>query len=339
MWQADRVEITVLVENWVDMLLPDLQRPDAAPDPGSEHHHPDHCVTRFGLVEHFDPKRIPPAAENGLSLLVRVERGRSATVILFDVGLTGTVLAHNVRALGVDISTIDHVVISHGHPDHFGGVHRFLEMLGRPVPVATHPDAFLPRFALMGDGRASGFYNQAFQPEALERSGGRPMLSRSPLELGWGAFTTGQIPREVDFEGPPDPADPRAPGLWQIGADGMRVADQVWDEQGLVIDVRDEGLVVLTGCAHAGVVNTIRQARRIAGDRPVRAAMGGFHLGFPTTPEANVDKTVDALDDLDVACVVPMHCSGLRAHAAFSTRAPARYVQPSVGSVFRFGRW
>jgi 7,8-dihydropterin-6-yl-methyl-4-(beta-D-ribofuranosyl)aminobenzene 5'-phosphate synthase len=323
MWQADRVEVTVLVENWVDMLLPDLEG--------------DHCVVRNGLVEHFDPKRTPPAAENGLSLLVRAYRGRHRLTVLFDAGLTGTVLRHNLNALRIGPAEIDHVVISHGHPDHFGGIFHLLDMVDAPLPVATHPDAFLPRYATMGDGRVAHFYNQAFQPAPLEAAGGKVTLSRAPVDLGWGVATTGQIARDTDFEGPPATATAFTPGLWQVAADGDNVVDQVWDEQGLVVDVAGEGLVVLTGCAHAGVVNTLHQARALAGDRPVRAVMGGFHLGFPTTPKENVAKTVAAFHDLEVRTVVPMHCSGLRAHVAMSTDLADRYVQPAVGTTFVFG--
>jgi 7,8-dihydropterin-6-yl-methyl-4-(beta-D-ribofuranosyl)aminobenzene 5'-phosphate synthase len=324
MWQADRVEITVLVENWVDMLLPDLEG--------------DHCVSRFGLVEHFDPKQIPPAAENGISLLVRAERGRHVSTTLFDVGLTGTVLAHNLKALRVDPDAIDSVVISHGHPDHFGGIYSLLDAVEAPLSIATHPDAFLPRYAVMGDGRTAPVYNQAFREAGLVDAGGIPVSNRDALELGWGVLTTGEIPRVTEFEGPPDVTDPRAAGLWQIDATGHRVSDQVWDEQGLVIDVKDEGLIVLTGCAHAGVVNTILRAQEITGQQRVRAVLGGFHLGFPTTPLENVDKTVRSLLDLGVEQVVPMHCSGLRSHVAMSVDMPSNYVQPAVGSVFRYGR-
>jgi len=329
-FQADSVEVLVLVENWVDMLLADQE-----PDNGDE---TVHCVSRCGLVEHFDLAALPPQAENGISLLVRARRGRHEYVVLFDVGLTGSVLAHNMRAMHQDPNAVQHVVISHGHPDHYGGIGSLLGLIDHTVPVATHGDAFLPRYAVMADGRTSPFYNASFNRQALEEAGGRVVLNRDPLELGCGVLTTGEIPRTVDFEGP-RPAEHRgAPGLYQVAADGKLVLDEVMDEQGLVIDVRDVGLVVLTGCAHAGVVNTVLQARRVAGERPVRAVMGGFHLGFPTTPEQNVAKTVDALRDLDVGMIMPMHCSGLRAHVAFSTLLADRYVQPSVGTVLQFGR-
>lgn len=327
MFAAESVEILVLVENWVDMLLEDEH-----PDAGGLH-----CVTRNGLIAHFDPKLVPPLAENGLSLLVTARRGSYSTTILFDAGLTGTALAHNLRVLGRDPDEIDAVVISHGHPDHYGGINVFLGLLDRTIPVITHPDAFLPRFAVMADGRTSPFYNSAFHVDALESRGGRAILTREPVDLGWGVSTTGVIPRESSFEGPRPAKVPRGPGLYQVDATGAFGLDEVWDEQGLVIDVADEGLVVLVGCSHAGVVNTVARARAIYPGRPVRAVIGGFHLGFPTTPRENVGHTVAALRELDVRTIMPMHCSGLAAHRAFSTELSDHYVQPSVGTVLRFG--
>jgi len=328
MFQVDRLEITVLVENWVDMLLGEVEG-----DGGGLY-----SVSRTGLIHHFDSKQRPPQAEFGLSLLVKATLGRNRLVVLFDAGLTGTVLTHNLIALHEDANSIDHVVVSHGHPDHFGGIFEFLERVQRKVPVVTHSDAFLPRYAVMADGQASLFYNQAFTEADVERSGGRVVLTKDPLELGFGVCTTGQIPRQTDFEGPRPSPFRGGPGLYQVGPDGTFRLDEVWDEQGLVIDVRDEGLVVLTGCAHAGVVNTIIRAKEIAGDKPIRAVLGGFHLGFPTTPKENVDKTVAAFKELGVKMVMPMHCSGLRAHTAFAAGMPTSYVQPAVGSSLRFGK-
>lgn len=323
--EADSVEITVMVENWVDMLLPDRDLGDG-----------DHCV-RFGLVEHFDQRRAPAQAENGISLLVTARRGRHESTVLFDVGLTGSVLMHNLDVLGVDTGRIETVVISHGHPDHYGGLYSLLDAFERPVPVVTNVEAFLPRYAVMADGRSSQYYNQAFTVDDVERHGGRPVLTAGALDLGCGVYTTGYIPRSSSFEGPVQPPEPHAPGLYQVRADGTYGLDEVSEEQGLVIDVKDRGLVVLTGCAHAGVLNTIDRAREISGHKPVHAVIGGFHLGFPTTPRENVSLTIDGMGERGVAHIIPMHCSGLHAHAAFLDQMPDRYVQPAVGTTLTFG--
>ncbi|CNF04456.1 dihydropteroate synthase [Mycobacterium tuberculosis] len=325
-FEADSVEITVVVENWIDMLLPDLDLGDGG-----------HCV-RSGLIEHFDQRRIPPQAENGISLLVTARRGRHESTVLFDVGLTGSVLKHNLDVLGVDAGRIEQVVISHGHPDHYGGLYAFLDGFDRTIPVATNTDAFLPRYAVMGDGRVSQYYNQAFTIDDVERHGGRPVLSGGALDLGCGMFTTGYIPRTVSFEGPAAPPAPHAPGLYQVREDGTYGLDEVFEEQGLVIDIKGRGLVVLTGCAHAGVLNTIDRAREVCGPKPVHAVMGGFHLGFPTTPRENVRLTIDGMREREVSRIIPMHCSGLHTHAAFHDQMPDQYLQPSVGTVLTFGK-
>jgi len=322
-FQADSVEITVLVENWVDMLLADSMVGD-------------HCVSRTGLLEHFDPKEEPPQAENGISFLVKATKGRRTATILFDVGLTGKVLAHNLRVLRHDPATIDHIVISHGHPDHYGGIYGCLDLIGRDTPVATHPDAFLPRYAVMGDGSTSQFYNARFREGEIDRRGGRLVFTRDPLELGNGVLTTGEIGRLNDFEGTPIPATLRSPGLYQVGPDGQRRVDAVMDEMALLIDVAGRGVVVLTGCAHAGVINTVRRAKELLDDRPILAVAGGFHLGFPTTPAENIVRTAEALKDIGVEVLMPMHCSGLATHVKMSQEFNGRYVQPAVGTTLHF---
>jgi 7,8-dihydropterin-6-yl-methyl-4-(beta-D-ribofuranosyl)aminobenzene 5'-phosphate synthase len=323
-FQADAVEIRLMVDNWVDMLLTDTHLPHCAVD-----------IQRFGLIEHFDPKLLPPQAENGLSMLVKIHRGRSTTTVLFDVGLTGAVLAHNWVALGEDPTSVDHIAISHGHPDHYGGVYEALQHIGRRTPVITHEDAFLPRTVVSGDGRASAYYNARFDQGALVDAGGRVMATKEPLELGCGVRTTGEIPRKNDFEGTPRPAEPGGAGLYQLRADGSVAVDDVIDEQALIIDVKGRGLVVLTGCSHAGVVNTLHRAVEISGEKPIAAVMGGFHLGFPTTPAENIGRTIDAFSDLDVQCIIPMHCTGLTAAASIKQRLDARFVQPAVGTTVR----
>lgn len=321
MSKADSVTITVLVENSIDILL-------AGEREGSVH--------RCDLVHHFDLKKTPVQAEFGVSFLVEIVSGRHPSTILFDAGLTGSVLAHNMGALDVDPTKIDHIAISHGHPDHYGGLHSALELIGRPIPVATHPDAFLPRYAIMGgDERVAPFYNATFNARQLEQAGARLTMAREAVQLAGGVVTTGEIQRQTDFEGPREPAHARAPGLYQI-KDGKFALDEVWDENALVIDVRDAGLIVLTGCGHAGVINSIKAAQKLTGVDKVLAVLGGFHLGFPGTPAANVEKTSAALRSIGAEMVMPMHCTGAKAISSIARELPDSFVQYSVGTRVHF---
>ncbi|MBI3949604.1 MAG: MBL fold metallo-hydrolase [Acidobacteria bacterium] len=310
--KADAVTITTLVENYIDILLAD---------------HDDVC--RCGLIHHFDTKRTPVQAEFGISFLVEVLKGRETYRVLFDAGMTPAVIQHNLRALGIDAAQIDHIVISHGHPDHYGGLEGALTAIGHRVPVATHPEAFEPRYAVMPDGRVAPFYNYSFDRARLEPLGARFVLSRTAADIGPGIIISGEIQRETDFEGPRPPAG--FAGLYQV-IDSKYGYDRVMDEIALIINVRDQGLIVLTGCGHAGVINSIRHAQRLTGEERIGAVMGGFHLGFPGTPPEFLTKTVAALKEIEPQLVCPMHCSGLQTLATVMTEMPDAFFQYAVGT-------
>jgi 7,8-dihydropterin-6-yl-methyl-4-(beta-D-ribofuranosyl)aminobenzene 5'-phosphate synthase len=321
MFEADRVVVTILVENWIDMLLPES---------------PEHGICRCGLIEHFDQALTPPVAENGISLHVEVHSGERRFAYLFDFGLTGHALIHNVLALGINPREWRHLILSHGHPDHYGGIYDALKLAEHGVGVATHPDAFLPRYAVMGDGRVASTYNNSLTESSIEAAGGTVVLSRQPLDIGPGVLTTGEIPRKTAFEGPPAELAPHAAGLYQV-KNGEWVVDQVWDEQALIVNVRNRGLVVLTGCGHAGVINTVQHAIELTGTERVAMVAGGFHLGFPTTPRENVALTMNALSEFTPSIVMPSHCSGLAALVAAREAFAASFFQYAVGTRIAIG--
>ncbi len=310
---ADRLVITTLVENYVDILIPDTD-----------------TVKRKGLAFHFDPRNKPIQAENGISFFIDVFFAGQKFRILFDAALSGSVILHNMSALGIAPNEIDHAVISHGHPDHYGGLLAILRAREYPLPVVLHPAAFLPRYIVPANGSVIPYYNQSLSKSELEAAGGRLVLAKSPVQLGPGVFTTGEIPLKVPFE-PPGPP-PGVPSSLRCIKDDNFVEDEILDDTAMVFCLKDKGLVVITGCAHAGIINTVRQAQALTGIEQVHAILGGFHLGFPGIPDEKIQKTILELKRLKPAIVSPMHCSGFKAMAAIAGEMPTAFLLNMAGT-------
>jgi 7,8-dihydropterin-6-yl-methyl-4-(beta-D-ribofuranosyl)aminobenzene 5'-phosphate synthase len=315
---VDSVTVTTLMDNVTDVFMPD-QGPAHRPPVVSEHRRP--VAT---MEEGSAPEQL--LAEHGFSVLVTVtKRGRNHA-ILFDAGATPDGVVENMRRLDVDPFDIEAIVCSHGHFDHMTGLDGIIRRLGTVnMPVLIHPH-FWRRRRVAIPGRDPVEIPTTSQ-RALVDAGFEVVEERRPSFLfERSVLVTGEVPRTTGYE----PGFP-AQQAWVDG--GWEPDPLVLDDQALIVDVKDRGLLVITGCGHAGVVNICRYARRLTRDRPLYAVMGGFHLNGPLF-EPLIPAVLDDLGAMAPKVVVPAHCTGWRAQHAMGARFGAAFIPNTVGTRF-----
>jgi 7,8-dihydropterin-6-yl-methyl-4-(beta-D-ribofuranosyl)aminobenzene 5'-phosphate synthase len=316
---VDSVSITTLMDNSVDMLLMD-QGPAKRPRPG-----PGSPRVQAPLLE---PGEAIDAllAEHGFSALISIQKDGAERRVLFDAGVTPGGLVENMRRLELSPKDIEAIVLSHGHFDHTTGMDGIVRALGRPnLPVLIHPEFWTQRRVVI-PGR-DPIEIPSTSRSALLGAGFEVIEERQPSFLLDGSLLiTGEVDRTTEFEKGFLVHQALRNGEWQ--PDPL-----ILDDQAAIINVRDRGLVVLTGCGHAGIVNIIRHAQRLTGIDRVYAVMGGFHLGGPLF-EPVIPHVVAALEEAAPEVVVPAHCTGWKAQQALAAALPWAYVQNSVGTRF-----
>jgi 7,8-dihydropterin-6-yl-methyl-4-(beta-D-ribofuranosyl)aminobenzene 5'-phosphate synthase len=316
---VDEVVITTLVDNVFDGLLESDDR-----------------VTRAGLGLGATPARqflggataAGLRAEHGFSALVTVRRGDTTTRLLFDTGLSPDAMVVNAERLGIDLSDIQAVVLSHGHFDHAGGLLALGGTRGvRSLPMVVHPNIWTRRRLAVPGAEAREL--PTLSKSALNGEGLEVIERRQPSLLVDGSvLITGEVDRTTDFELGMPPAHQAWTGTdWE--PDPL-----VLDDQALVVHLRGRGLVVLTGCGHAGAVNIVRQAQRLTGIPTLHALLGGLHLSGRAFAPVIV-PTIEALTAERPGLVVPAHCTGRRAEQALASALPDAFVAGSSGSSYR----
>ncbi len=323
----NKISITLLMDNVIDMLLstsPHAHRPPLGKD------------GRF---------LSSPIAEHGFSAVIETEVNnnnnnnseKSGSVqrntFLFDAGTSENGVIFNADLFGIDLQNTDAIVLSHGHFDHFTGLQSVAKRISKPIKLYAHPDAFLKRWDIFPDG--TKLINPILDEAALERLGMIVQKNEGPCGLPEqkndpDLIASGQIPRETSYEKgfPPQYAEVEGKGL---------VHDPlIKDDQALVANVEGKGLVIISGCGHSGIINTINYAKKLGGTEKIHAVLGGFHLSGALYEDA-IEPTIRALqDDVDHDYIIPCHCTGWKAINTIIQRMPQKFIQPSVGTKFVF---
>ncbi|WP_297419213.1 MBL fold metallo-hydrolase [Thermococcus sp.] len=269
------------------------------------------------LVEDYSGYESPYLAQHGVSFLIE-KNGRR---ILFDTSQSAGPVLHNMNLRGIEPSSIDYVFLSHCHYDHTGGLLEVLKAIGKRVPVVAHPLIFRRHFVTKPYLRDVGI---PFRKEEIEELA-ELYLTAEPVEIVEGLYSTGEIMNREDFE--------RASiGVYTL-RNGKIVEDELPDDMSLVAET-PEGLVVVSGCSHAGIVGIVKHAARLTGEKRIRAVIGGFHL--IDASEERISRTVEEFEKLGVEEVYTGHCTGLRAEAAFLGAYDKRFHKLHSGMVIDF---
>ena len=307
---VDLIDVTILVDNMIDTLLPSSELARRAPL----------------AWDYFDQEHL--LAEHGYSLLLNIFRDGHEESLLYDAGLGRNTAIHNLDVLGIRANNLRAVVLSHGHADHHGGLEGIYQRVGRQrLPLVLHPDAFRDRKVVFPTGT-----ELKMPPPSrgdLDREGWEVVEERAPsLLLENTVLVTGQVDRITDFEKGFPLQFARSNGGWEPDT-------WIWDDQAIVCHLKDKGLVILSSCSHAGAINIIRHAQRITGIEHIHSFVGGMHLTGGLF-ESIIPRTIEELVRIGPDIIVPGHCTGWRATHELARLLPNAYIQTSVGTRLHF---
>jgi 7,8-dihydropterin-6-yl-methyl-4-(beta-D-ribofuranosyl)aminobenzene 5'-phosphate synthase len=319
---VDEVALTVLVDNKADLIVKSTEE-----------------------IRYFTEK--PLLAEHGFSVLIQLDNSKEK--ILWDAGVSKVALMENMRRMKVDFGSISKIALSHGHSDHYTAMTNLIKELDKlpksktwgesaafgeiedwleeaRIPLVAHPAAFRERWRKKDDGAMVGPYLPPPEQE-WRAAGAKLVLSEQPYQLAPGCWTTGFVPRNSFEE-----SGRSSSSYYRVDSDFL--PDDLEDDQAIVINVRDKGLIVLSGCAHSGIVNTVNYARDFTGVETVYAVLGGFHLA--RTGEDEIDQTIKAIKSIGPKLVCASHCTGFRAIGRFAHEMPDAFVEGVVGTTYLF---
>ena len=304
-------EITCLVDNSIDAVLPNTQ------------------VARRPVMS-MNWYEQPIVAEHGFCAALTLHIGGAKHRLLLDSGLDSMAASHNADMLRFDLSNCDLLISSHGHIDHAGGLLSLRNKMNKVqrARIVLHEDAFRNRLVKFQDGRTINL--PAPQRSLLTNAGYEIIENHSPsLWIDDRVLVTGEIPRINSFE-------KGFPNHYSEIDEGKMEADPlIKDDQAIILTVKNKGLVIITGCGHAGIINTINYAKELTGEDRIYCLLGGMHLSGGLF-ESIIGRTVEELERLKPKFIVPCHCSGLKAMIELSRKMPDAFIQNSVGTNYIF---
>jgi 7,8-dihydropterin-6-yl-methyl-4-(beta-D-ribofuranosyl)aminobenzene 5'-phosphate synthase len=308
--EVDEVKITTVMDNNIDVLMASTE-----------------VARRFPLGPHpFECNQ--PMAQHGFSALLDVRQGEKQGVVLFDTGVSRTGILYNMDVLDLNASDVQAIVLSHGHSDHAMGLPGLIDRLETlHLPLVLHPDAFLERKLVPPNGSEVNIPPprkaelQCENIEIIEEVG--PSMLVDDMVL-----VSGEVARTTDFEKGFPPHYAKRYDVWE--PDPL-----IMDDQCVIVNVRGKGLVIVTGCGHSGIINSIRYAQAITGIEEVYAVIGGFHLTGGLF-EPIIPDTVAALQKIGPRYLVPGHCTGWSAVHQIARAMPDAFIAYSVGTTYVF---
>jgi 7,8-dihydropterin-6-yl-methyl-4-(beta-D-ribofuranosyl)aminobenzene 5'-phosphate synthase len=312
--KIDHLSITLLMDNFTDRLLPSCLHAKRPP---------------MLKEERFLPA---PIAEHGFSAIIEIQYDvDKINRFLFDTGVSKNGIIFNADLLEIDLKNIDAIILSHGHLDHFTGIVSTLQRIAKPIDVIVHPDAFQRRWLIFPDGTKAMM--PVLDEKELEDYGAiihkHEYSSFLPTEDPH-LLITGEIPRETSFEKGFPLQYSEIPGKKEFTHDPL-----IKDDQAIFANIEGKGLVVITGCGHAGIVNTLNYAKKLSDTNKIHAILGGFHLTGSIYEQA-IEPTITELQNANPDYIIPCHCTGWKATNRIIQIMPEKFIQTSVGTSFIF---
>jgi 7,8-dihydropterin-6-yl-methyl-4-(beta-D-ribofuranosyl)aminobenzene 5'-phosphate synthase len=308
---VDKVEILTLQDNYIDLTAMDNTA----------------VVTRAMPVKDGKVK-ASVLAEHGFAAVVNMTANAKTKTLLFDFGFSEDGAARNADTLNVDMTQVDAAVLSLGHSDHTGGLERLAAMIGRKgTPLFLHPSAFKnPRY-LKFDEQFKVYFPELSRNRLLEAGWELMETKALSLMMDGDCLFLGEVPKRNDFE--------KGLPLAHFVEGGVEKWDAIEDDTAIVMNLKGKGLVILSGCAHAGIINTVSYAREVTGIEQIHAVMGGFHLSGPLF-EPIIDRTTQELNKLKPKHIIPCHCTGRKAIMHMEKEMAEQFILNMSGTKLTF---